>query len=74
MPINVTQNADGSITLPGAVSITIKQGNGTMIVSANDSLVLPVDTGPALLAKITKAKTDIATAKTDLDKVGADLG
>lgn len=73
MAINVTQNADGSILLAGALSITVKQVNGGMQLSANDVLALPVDTGPALLAKITKAKADIALTKTDLAKVEADL-
>lgn len=73
MPINVTQNADGSVLLSAATSVTVKQVAGGMQVSANDTLLLPVDTGPALAAKITKAKTDLATATADLAKVGGDL-
>lgn len=73
MPINVVQNADGSLSLPGATSITVKQVTGGLQVSANDTLAVPVDTGPALAAKIAKAKTDLATATADLAKVGADL-
>ena len=73
MAISVTQNADGSINLPAATSVTIKQITGGFQISANDALLLPVDTGPALQAKITKAKADLATATTDLAKVGTDL-
>jgi hypothetical protein len=73
VPINVTQNTDGSILLPAATSITVKQVAGGLQVSANDALVLPVDTGPAKQAKIDKAKADLAIATTDLGKVGADL-
>lgn len=71
--INVTQNPDGSILLPAATSITIKQVAGGMQVSANDTLSLPVDTGPALLLKIAKAKADVALAKADVAKVETDL-
>lgn len=73
MAINVTQNADGSISVPGAISVTIKQVTGGFQISANDALALPVDTGPALVAKIAKAKADLAIASADLAKVGADL-
>lgn len=74
MSIAVTQNTDGSVTLAGATSLTIKQVSGGFQLSANDVLTLPVDTGPALAAKITKAKADLATASADLSKVGSDLG
>lgn len=71
--INVTQNADGSIQLTGATSITVKQVIGGMQLTANDALSLPLDTGPALMAKIVKARTDLAATQADVTKVIADL-
>jgi hypothetical protein len=78
--INVTQNADGSLLLPGATAITVRQTNAGLQISSTDGLVIPTDTGAALAAKIAKAKAslasataDLATATADLAKVGGDL-
>lgn len=73
MPIAVTQNADGSLLLTGATTITLKQVAGGVQLTANDVLTLPVDTGPALRAKIVAAQADLAKAAADLARVGTDL-
>lgn len=73
MSILVTQNSDGSITLPGATAVTIRQTASGLVVSANDTLILPSDTGPALAVKIAKAKNDLTITQADLSRIGADL-
>lgn len=64
--IYVTQAADGSLTLPGATSITVKQTATGLTISASDVIVLPVDSGAALQVKIDNARLDLAKAVADL--------
>jgi hypothetical protein len=64
--IYVTQAADGSLTLPGATSVTVAQTATGLTIRASDVIALPADSGAALQVKIDAAKIDLARVVADL--------
>lgn len=63
--IQVTQNADGTLLLVGAKSVTVTQMANGLQVSADDTIG-KIDNSAPLQAKIDAAKADLAKVQSDL--------